>query len=154
MSISSSDLRGTVLVPDQLGGVPIINRVIERVGLDALLARFVPHAHRRVRLPHAKALGVVIRNLVLQHAPLYALHEWARSFDAGLLGLSPAERALLNDDRVGRALERLFHADRGSLLTRLVLGAVRAFEVDLTQLHNDSSATSHGQRGVPERWTL
>jgi len=144
MSTSRSslpDLRDTVLVPEQLGGLPIINRTIERIGLEALLERFIPHADRRVRLPHAKALGVVIRNLVLQHAPLYALGEWARSFDAALLGLTPAERALLNDDRVGRALERLFHADRGSFLTRLVLDAVRAFEVDLSQFHNDSSAT-------------
>ena len=144
MSASHSglpDLRDTVLVPEQLGGLPIINRIIERIGLEALLERFVPHSDRRVRLPHAKALGVVIRNLVLQHAPLYAVGEWARGFDAALLGLTPAERALLNDDRVGRALEQLFHADRGSLLTRLVLDTVRAFDVDLTQLHNDSSAT-------------
>jgi transposase len=142
MSASHSglpDLRDTILVPEQLGGLPIINRVIDRIGLQALLERFVPHTDRRVRLPHARALGVVIRNLVLQHAPLYALGEWARGFDAGLLGLTPAERALLNDDRVGRALERLFHADRGSLLTRLVLDAVHAFDVDLTQFHNDST---------------
>jgi transposase len=145
MSASHSglpDLRDTVLVPEQLGGLPIINRVIERIGLDALLEHFIPHTDRRLRLPHARALGVVIRNLVLQHAPLYALHEWAGSFDAALLGLTPAERALLNDDRVGRALERLFHADRASLLTRLVLDAVRAFEVDLTQFHNDSTTVT------------
>jgi len=143
MSASHSglpDLRDTVLVAEQLGGLPIINRVIDRIGLEVLLERFIPHTDRRVRLPHAKALGVVIRNLVLQHAPLYALGEWARSFDAALLGLTPAERALLNDDRVGRALEHLFHADRGSLLTRLVLDAVRAFEVDLAQFHNDSTS--------------
>jgi hypothetical protein len=76
---------------------------------------------------------------VLQHAPLYALHEWAGSFDAALLGLTPAERALLNDDRVGRVLERLFHADRGSFLTHLVLGAVHAFDVDLSRTPSSAS---------------
>jgi transposase len=56
-----------------------------------------------------------------------------------LLGLTPIERSLVNDDRVGRALEHLFHSDRGSLLTRLVLNAVRAYKIDLSQLHNDST---------------
>jgi hypothetical protein len=52
---------------------------------------------------------------------------------------SPPARILVNDDRVGRALEKLFHADRGSLLTRLVLNAVRAYTLDLSQFHNDST---------------
>jgi hypothetical protein len=83
---------------------------------------------------------VVTRNLVMQHAPRYSLQAWAGGFDAGLLGLTAVERSLKSDDRVGRALEHLFHSDRGSLLTRLVLNAVRAYKIDLSQLHNDSTA--------------
>jgi transposase len=68
------------------------------------------------------------------------------------LGLEAAEVALIGDDRVGRALLLLFDADRATLLNSLVLDAVRAFDVDVTQLHNDSTsirlsgtyATSHG----------
>jgi len=40
------------------------------------------------------------------------------------LGLQPGQAALLKDDRVGRALDDLQCADRASLLTILVLGAV------------------------------
>ncbi len=133
------DLSDTTLVAEHLGGLPIINNVIARLDLDALLERFLPHSDKRVRLPHARAIGVVIRNLILQHAPLYALQAWAAGLDASSLGLTPRERALLNDDRVGRALDRLHHADRGSLLTHLVLSAVRTFDVDLEQFHNDST---------------
>jgi transposase len=139
MNPNPPDLRDTILVPEALGGLPIINRVVERIGLDALLQQALPHTDRRLRLPHAHALGVVIRNLVMQHAPLYSLQAWAGGFDAGLLGLTRVERSLVNDDRVGRALEQLYHADRGSLLTRLVLNAVRAYKVDLSQFHNDST---------------
>ena len=54
--------------------------------------------------------------------------------------------ALLCDDRVGRALDRLFDADRASLLTELTLVAIREFGVDCSQLHNDStSITLHGE---------
>jgi transposase len=52
---------------------------------------------------------------------------------------------LLNDDRVGRALDQLFDAGRSSLLCELVLRAVREFGVDCSQLHNDStSVVLHG----------
>ena len=45
-----------------------------------------------------------------------------------------------------RALDRLFDADRASLLTQLVLGAIREFAIDLDQLHNDSTTlTFSGQ---------
>jgi hypothetical protein len=53
--------------------------------------------------------------------------------------LDEAQAELLNDDRVGWALDRLFDADRASLLTELVLGAIREFGIDLDQLYNDST---------------
>lgn len=39
-----------------------------------------------------------------------------------MLGLGPGEAELLNDDRVGRMLDRLFDGDRASLITTTVLG--------------------------------
>ena len=48
----------------------------------------------------------------------------------------------LNDDRVGRTLDRLFDADRASLLTEVVLRVVREFETDCSELHNDSTSIS------------
>ena len=66
-------------------------------------------------------------------------------FEPGLLGLAPGEAALLNDDRVGRTLDQLFDADRGSLLVELMLGVISEFRVDTSQLHNDSTSISlHG----------
>jgi transposase len=52
------------------------------------------------------------------------------------------EVAVLNDDRVGRGLDALFLADRATLLTQVVVTAVREFEVDLAQLHNDSTTVT------------
>ena len=83
---------------------------------------------------------MVIRNLVVRHAPVYALGEWAGRYDPSMVGLTPADVDLLNDDRVGRMLSRLFDADRASLLTRLVLDAVESFDIDLSRLHNDSTS--------------
>lgn len=125
-----------------LAGLPVVNHFVDRLGLDDLLDRYVPHTDRRCRLAPATALGLLLRNVLLRRAPLYALGEWAAPFEAVELRLAPGQGCLLNDDRVGRTLDYLFDADRASLLTEVVVRAVRAFDVDLEQLHNDSTTVT------------
>lgn len=49
---------------------------------------------------------------------------------------------LLNDDRIGAALEHLHRADRARLLTELVRHAVSAFALDLTEFHQDTTTVT------------
>jgi transposase len=131
-----------------------VNAILERLGVGRLLAQAVPQS-RSARLSHAQVLGVLLRSLVLnQRHPLYSLSEWAAQAEPTLLDLSSTQDAsALNDDRVGRALDALFSAPRASLLTELVLAAVRTYQIDLGQFHNDSTtvtlsgayATAEGQ---------
>jgi transposase len=128
-----------------LGALPIVCRFLERLRLEALLGRFLPETDARAAAPAASAIGVLVRNLCLAHRPLYRLSEWAQRFEPALLGLRPGELGSLNDDRVGRALERLFASDRASLLTELTVGLIEEFGVDCSQLHNDSTSIAlHG----------
>ena len=123
-----------------LGALPIVDRFLARMRVDALLDRFMPARDARVALAPAKAIGLLVRNLCVSREPVYALGEWAAALDPPLLGMTPDEVQLLNDDRVGRALDRLFDADRASLLTQLTLGVIAEFNVDCSQLHNDSTS--------------
>lgn len=133
------------LVSRTMGGLPIVNHVLDRLGLPALLADVLPGGDARRKLAPAAAIRLVIVNLVLGREPLYGLGEWAARYDPNLLGLASTDLAALNDDRVGRALETLFDADRASLLTTVVLRAVGEFNIDTGQLHNDSTSISvHG----------
>jgi Domain of unknown function (DUF4277) len=128
-----------------LGALPIVHRFLERMRVGVLLERHLPPADARVALDPARAIGLLVGNLCVSHEPLYRLGEWAAPFDPALLGLSAEEVAQLGDDQLGRALDRLFCADRASLLTELVLGVIAEFGVDCSQLHNDStSITLHG----------
>lgn len=130
---------------ERLGALPVIDRFLGRIGVQALLERYLPPGDERVALGAATVIGVVVRNLCVAREPLYGLAEWAAKFDPALLGLRAGEAALLNDDRAGRALDQLFDADRGSLLTELMLGVIAEFGVDCSQLHNDSTSISlHG----------
>lgn len=133
------------LVSRTLGGLPIVNHLLDRLGLAALLADAMPNDDARTKLAPAAAIRLLVTNLVLGRQPLYGLGEWAAAFDPTLLGLSTGELSVLNDDRVGRALEALFDADRASLLTAVVLRAISEFSIDTSQLHNDSTSISvHG----------
>ncbi len=122
-----------------------MNHVLGRLRFADFLARHLPPPDPRAPLPPLTALGVLTRNLVLARVPLYGLGEWARGWVPSLLELEPAQAGLLHDDRVGRALDRLFDADRRALLTELVVHMVKEFRISLTQLHNDSTTlTLHG----------
>ncbi|MCB1674970.1 MAG: IS1634 family transposase [Halioglobus sp.] len=127
------------LQSERLGALPFINHFLERLSLEAHLDHFVPTTDRRVRVPYAKALGVLLRSLLLEREPMYRQHETVSSFAAGAFGLDGAQADHLSDDAIGRALDRLFDADRGALLTAVVVGAVDAFGLTLSELHNDST---------------
>jgi transposase len=125
-----------------VGPLPVINQFLARMGVNALLERHLPHDDARLRLAPATVIGVVVRNLIVAHRPVYALGEWAAPYVPALVGLSTGEAEALNDDRVGRMLDRLFDSDRASLITEVVLASVRAFGVELSQLHNDSTTVT------------
>ncbi len=139
----SCDLSGPFeLEALRLGALPIVRCFLERLRLEATLERYLPGGDPRVLLPAACVIGVLVCNLCHEREPLYGLREWAERFEPQALGLEREELELLGDDRVGRALDQLFDADRASLLTELVLGAIAEFEVDCAQLHNDSTSVT------------
>lgn len=123
-----------------IGALPVVNAVLGRLGFDELVASYLPEPDGRCELAAAPVIGVLVRNLALGRRPLYGLGAWAARYDPALLGLAAHQAASLNDDRVGRALDSLFLADRASLLTALGLRAIRAYGIDCSELHNDSTS--------------
>ena len=78
----------------------------------------------------------------MSREPIYGVGEWAARHAADLLGLTPEEVGRLNDDRVGRALDKLFAADVPSLVLAVATHVVKEFDVGLDELHNDSTTVS------------
>jgi hypothetical protein len=63
------------LQSERLGALPLINRFLERLGLQTHLDRFVPTTDRRVRVPYARALAVLLRSLLIEREPMYRQHD-------------------------------------------------------------------------------
>jgi transposase len=124
-----------------LGPLPLVNHFLRRLHLEEILRRHLP-VSPGARVDHASCLGVLLRNLLLSREPLYGLSGWASPYRTDLLGLGSGEDVLLNDDRLGRALDVLFDADRATLVTEIVVQMVQEFHVTLDRFHNDSTTVT------------
>lgn len=133
----------------KIGVFPMAKHYMEQLGLYALLDKYVPRASNGSIEP-AQVLCVMVANIVCASKPLYKIGEWLADYTDGL-GEAPVEASLYNDDQLGRSLDRLFAADRHSLLTELSGKAIRAYHLETNRVHNDTtSITFEGEYAVPE----
>jgi transposase len=127
----------------EVGAAPVVRRFLQRLDLPGLFDRHLPRLRGRQPDPATSVvLGVLLTNLLLAREPLYGISAWAASFAPEHLGLLPSQASLLNDDRCGRALDHLHRADRASLLTAVILRAVRLFQLTLKQMHQDTTTVT------------
>jgi len=128
------------LKTERLGPLPIINHFVEMLGLERLFDRFVPTTDKRVRLPYAKGLGVLLRSILVEREPIYRQQETVETFSPEAFGLNKGWAQHVGDDAIGRSLDRLFDADRGALLTELVVSMTDVFNISFDEVHNDSTS--------------
>jgi transposase len=121
----------------RLGAIPIVNKYMDSLCIDTLFKDVVPEDPRD-KIPVWKTLGIILRNIILERYPLYQIGEWA--LDRNLL--NDLQKDSMTDDRIGRALDRLFRSDRATLLTKLVLKAMTTYDIEVDRLHNDSTTIS------------
>lgn len=132
---------GLTLESKTIGPLPVINHIFERMAVAMLLGEFV-RGHGKLKISHRDTLMILLRCLTIQREPVYEIAEWGERYEPHLLGLGDLDPAVLNDDRVGRALDALHDADRATMLTRLVMFVIKEFGIDTSQLHNDSTSVT------------
>jgi len=125
-----------------LGSLPIIQPFLERLRVRAFLDELLGTPDSRLKLPPVDSAMLLVRNFTLSRHPLYGVPEWTRQFGPEGLELEANQVRLINDDRLGRTLDKLFVADRRTMLTRLVIHMVEEFGIDLKRLHNDSTSVT------------
>jgi transposase len=153
---ATAHAQGQTLHSRRIGALPVLDGFLQRLRIAAFLHDHLPPEDRRSHVPTATALLVLARNLLVSREPLYGIGEWAARHDPQHLGLAEEQLAALNDDRVGRALDRLFDADVAALALDIAAHATREFDVALDELHNDSTTvTFQGDyEGAPQERTL
>ena len=120
----------------------MVNQLLDRMRLEEFLEKHLPSDDPRQEVPTTRCLLLLLKNILLSREPIYGIGEWAESYVPDLLGLKPSELKQLNDDRVGRCLDRLFDTPVPELLTGLMRHVIKEFDLRLDELHNDSTTVS------------
>ncbi len=130
---------GWSLRSSTIGALPLLQVWFQRLRLAEFFAAYVAPGKTRATVPWSAGLLVLLRNVLVSREPVYGVGEWAAQHVPEWLGLTGEQVQALNDDRIGRCLDRLFDADQRSLLLAIVTHAIREFGVSLDELHVDST---------------
>lgn len=120
-----------------VGPLLIVAHYLHRLGVREIIDAVVPMRGRALAT-HGEVVSALVANRLASPAPLYDIAGWASSAAvAELLGI-PA--LLLNDDRLGRALEALAPVAE-QVRGRVLLATIDRFAVaDASRLHLDLTA--------------
>jgi hypothetical protein len=114
-----------------IGALPVIQRYLQRLDVAATIDQLVPWEGE---VPLGPLVEILIANRLLRPKALFRLADWSQQ--VGLTDYYQLRHDQLNDDRLGRALERVAtHA--AAIENALVLRAIREFDVDVGQIHRD-----------------
>jgi transposase len=117
----------------EVGPLLLVAHYLRRLGVVGLVDAAVP-MRGRSQLTHGEVIAGLVANRLAAPAPLYDVAGWAGSFAVAELFGVPA--GLLNDDRLGRALEA-FGPVAEDVRGRLCLTTLDRFDVDASRLHLD-----------------
>ena len=107
-----------------VGALPVITHYFERLDLAATIDELVPWEGD---VPLGTLVEVLVANRLLQPKALFRVGEWVRT--AALTDYYDLTVEQLNDDRLGRALERLA-AHASTVQAALDLKAIEQFRLD------------------------
>jgi hypothetical protein len=120
----------------EVGPLLLVHHVLGRLGVASVIDAVAPMRGRAL-LTHGEVVCALVANRLCAPSPLYDVSGWASS--AAMAELFDVPAALLNDDRLGRALEALTPVAE-EVRGQLCLQALRRFPVaDATRLHVDLS---------------
>jgi hypothetical protein len=119
-----------------VGPLLLVAHYLRRLGLVDLIDDAAP-MRGRAMLTHGEVIAALVANRLCGPAPLYDVAGWASS--AALAELLSVPAGLLNDDRLGRALEALAPAAE-QVRGALALAAASRCGADLSRLHLDMTA--------------
>ena len=63
-----------------VGALPVVNAIVERMDLESILADFLPWEDRRNKVKTVAAILLVAKNIRLSREPLYGIGPWAAGF--------------------------------------------------------------------------
>jgi Domain of unknown function (DUF4277)/Transposase DDE domain len=117
----------------EVGPLLLVRHYLDRLGLVDIVDRHLPQ-RGRAQLTTGEVIAALIANRLAAPSPLYDVAGWATS--AAMAEVLHIPGGLLNDDRLGRALEA-FAPLAEELRGAVTLAAIDRFGIDAGRLHLD-----------------
>ncbi len=131
-------LPSSSLIRRYVGEIPLLKAAATRLGLRSLLARYLP-VHGNEKIATVDTLMIMVYNIACGRQPMYELEHWASKLGRRVIPGNGSGHNLFNDDRFGRALDKLYCTDMASLTTETAVQTVRIEDIRLERMHNDST---------------
>lgn len=123
-----------------LGVMPMVKHYISELKLHDIFRKHIPMKPNE-KLEPAQVLNMMLLNIICASRPLYRVQEWLTDYTDGI-SEKDIYAAQYNDDRLGRNLDKLFKADRSSMLTELSANAIKLHNLQTDDIHNDSTSVT------------
>ncbi|HEY9649993.1 MAG TPA: IS1634 family transposase [Coleofasciculaceae cyanobacterium] len=128
---------------DHLG---LVAGLIDEIGIVEQINQLVGEKSGEIVSPGHAVKAMILNGLGLVSAPLYLFSQFFEGKATEHLigeGIQPKH---LNDDRLGRVLDKLYVTGTSQIFTLVALAAAQKFEVSLNTVHLDSSSFHlHGE---------
>jgi len=129
---------GQPSVEKMLGALPVLGDYCRRLDLAGIIDRACP-VRDLGYLTHGQVIEALVANRLTSPAPLVRVTDWAREHAVEeVFGIDPA---LLNDDRIGRALDAIA-PELDHIVGSVGAQAITAFGIDVSRLHWDMTSIS------------
>ena len=129
---------GPPSVQQMLGSLPVVASFLDQLGVAAIIDGLCPV--RDVALAtHGQVIEAMIANRLTSPTPLVRVIDWAREWAVGhCFGIAPE---VLNDDRLGRALDAIA-PELDQIVGTVGIAAIQRFGLDVSRVHWDMTSIS------------
>lgn len=125
-------------IEKQLGALPVIADYCRRLDLAGIVDRACP-IRDLADLTHGQVIETLVANRLTSPVPLVRVTDWAGGHAVEeVFGINPA---LLNDDRIGRALDAIA-PELDHIVGSVGAQAISVFGLDTSRLHWDMTSIS------------
>lgn len=121
-----------------LGSLPVLAEFCRRLDIRGVVDRACP-VRDVAHLTHGQVIEALVANRLTSPQPLMHVEAWAREWAVPeVFGIEPG---LLNDDRIGRALDALAPVLEG-IVGSVGARAIEEFGIDVSRIHWDMTSIS------------
>lgn len=121
-----------------LGSLPVLAEFCRRLDVRGIVDRACP-VRDVAHLSHGQVIEALVANRLTSPQPLLHVQDWAAEWAVPeVFGIEPG---LLNDDRIGRALDAIAPALEG-IIGSVGARAIEAFGIDVSRIHWDMTSIS------------